>query len=57
MNGPLLDYLITDFLMSGGKIEQVPAGSAIRDNDGENWKTINENNFKIRQDKQQGETA
>lgn len=48
---PLLDYLVTDFLMRGGKIEQLQYGNSVRPDDGEDWKTINENSYKIRMDK------
>lgn len=51
-NSPLLTHLITDFLLRGGNIEEVPEGNCIRETIGESWKTVNENHYKIKLDKE-----
>jgi len=43
--------LVATFIAQG-KLKIVPPGSAIRENDGEDWKTINENRYKIKLDKE-----
>lgn len=46
-----LTHLIDNFLLNGGEIEQLQYGNSVRPDDGEDWKTINENSYKIRMDK------
>lgn len=48
---PLHQHLITDFILRN-EVQVLPPGSAIRDNDGEDWKTINRNNYLIKMDKE-----
>ena len=45
------DY-VAEFIKLGGQIQQLPAGNALRDNDGEDWKTINENGYRVKLDKE-----
>lgn len=51
-NNPLLNHLITDFLLRGGEIEELPEGNCIRETTGESWKQMNENHYKIKLDKE-----
>ncbi len=48
----LLQHLITDFLLRGGEIEELPFGNSVRPDDGEDWHKINENSYKLKLDKQ-----
>jgi hypothetical protein len=47
----MTDY-ITQYLAQGGKVTQLPYGNAVRDNDGESWKKVNENRYKVKLDKE-----
>lgn len=51
-NSPLLSHLITDFLLRN-QVQVLPEGNCVREDDGHSWKTMNDNCFKIRMDKEQ----
>lgn len=43
--------LVATFIAQG-KLTIVPPGNCVRPDDGEDWKTINENRYKIKLDKE-----